>query len=227
MRGRLRAGRRKIERYLQRRAGLVSGGVSVLVAYGCVSHLTYSSCIMVAWLLHGARTGLSPLLPGQWAPFLAVYLAVCAVPFCLRPLRLAAALLLAPSIRRAIAAVDTAFGAPSPPPPPDGREGEGGGRGGGGGGKGGGRKRAVGASVALFNILLPLLYLHIGLRALTCAFGVPLLHTSAPLAHADVAKYALATVAGQVAAGPLGAIGALMLVDDFSWVRMASILIMG
>jgi hypothetical protein len=51
----------------------------------------------LAWASHGARTGLSPLAPGQWAPFFGAYLALCAAQLWLRPARLAAALLLTPA----------------------------------------------------------------------------------------------------------------------------------
>jgi hypothetical protein len=77
----------------------------------------------LAWASHGARTGLSPLAPGQWAPFLSLYLALCAAQLWLRPARLAAALLLTPayevSIRpRASPRVPPPRPAPPRPPPP-------------------------------------------------------------------------------------------------------------
>lgn len=44
---------------------LVRVGLSALMAYGLISHITYSSCVIVSWVVHGTRTGLSPLVVGQ------------------------------------------------------------------------------------------------------------------------------------------------------------------
>ena len=48
-------------------------GMSVLLSYGFVSNMSYSVTVSLAWYIHSKRTGLSPLAPGQWPQFLAVY----------------------------------------------------------------------------------------------------------------------------------------------------------
>lgn len=41
-------------------------GASALLSYGFVSNLSHLTCLIIAWCVHGKKTGLSPLDPGQW-----------------------------------------------------------------------------------------------------------------------------------------------------------------
>ena len=77
---------------------LAKHGVSALISYGFISHITYGACIAIAWVATGLRSGLSPFAPGQWTPFFAAYLALCASVFWLRPFRIALSLFLAPKV---------------------------------------------------------------------------------------------------------------------------------
>lgn len=52
---------------------LAKMGLYALLSYGFVSNFSYISCVIIAWCVHGKRTGLSPLAPDQWKSFLLVY----------------------------------------------------------------------------------------------------------------------------------------------------------
>ena len=48
-------------------------GLNALLAYGFVSNVSYITCLILSWISSSKMTGLSPLAPGQWKPFLAIY----------------------------------------------------------------------------------------------------------------------------------------------------------
>lgn len=75
-------------------------GLNVLLAYGFVSNISYMTSIIIAWCIHGKRTGLSPLATGQWKNFLAVYVGLFAANNIIRPLRFSLSLLLSPSFEK-------------------------------------------------------------------------------------------------------------------------------
>lgn len=52
---------------------LRKAGLAVLLSYGFVSNMSYSVTVSLAWYGFNKKTGLSPLAPGQWKGFLAVY----------------------------------------------------------------------------------------------------------------------------------------------------------
>jgi hypothetical protein len=66
------------------------------MSYGFVSNFSYVTSVIIAWCIHGKSTGLSPLSPGQWKPFLVVYAGIWAVNNFLRPARLTLALVITP-----------------------------------------------------------------------------------------------------------------------------------
>lgn len=71
-------------------------GVNVLLSYGFVSNFSYVTSFIIAWVIHGKKTGLSPLYKGQWKYFLGIYTGFWAANNLIRPLRLSLSLLLAP-----------------------------------------------------------------------------------------------------------------------------------
>ena len=66
---------------------LAKMGLSALLSYGWVSNMSYAITLTVSWYTHSKKTGLSPLAPGQWKPFLAVYAGFWAFTNLIRPLR--------------------------------------------------------------------------------------------------------------------------------------------
>jgi hypothetical protein len=59
----------------RRRQKLAKLGTSAVLSYAFVSNLSHISCLIASWVIHGRKTGLSPLDAGQWPAFLAVYAA--------------------------------------------------------------------------------------------------------------------------------------------------------
>ena len=51
---------------------LAKMGLSALLSYGWVSNMSYAVTLSLSWYTHSKKTGLSPLAPNQWKPFLAV-----------------------------------------------------------------------------------------------------------------------------------------------------------
>lgn len=82
------------------KARLKALGIGAFLSYGFVSNLSYGTCVAVAWITHVKRTGLSPLAPGQWGGFLAVYAGLFALQNFLRPLRFTLAVALTPAVNR-------------------------------------------------------------------------------------------------------------------------------
>lgn len=66
---------------------LAKMGLSALLSYGWVSNMSYAITLSLSWYTHSKRTGLSPLAPGQWKPFLAVYGGFYVFNNIIRPLR--------------------------------------------------------------------------------------------------------------------------------------------
>jgi len=63
-------------------------GLSVLLSYGFVSNMSYCVSVSLAWFGFTKKTGLSPLAPGQWKPFLGVYAGFYVFNNIVRPIRL-------------------------------------------------------------------------------------------------------------------------------------------
>jgi len=64
-------------------------GLSALLSYGFVSNMSYCISVSIAWFSFNKTTGLSPLAPGQWKGFLAIYAGFFALNNVVRPIRLA------------------------------------------------------------------------------------------------------------------------------------------
>lgn len=69
------------------RQRLTKMGLSVVLSYGWVSNVSYSVSVSLAWYIFSKQTGLSPLAPGQWKPFLAVYAGFWVFNNIIRPIR--------------------------------------------------------------------------------------------------------------------------------------------
>ena len=71
---------------------LKRSGVDAVFTYGVVSNINVGFTVALAWSTFSKTSGMSPLAPGQWKPFLATYLAIYAtLGTLLRPVRLAIA----------------------------------------------------------------------------------------------------------------------------------------
>mmetsp|Transcript_11639 Transcript_11639/g.24832 ORF Transcript_11639/g.24832 Transcript_11639/m.24832 type:complete len:284 (+) Transcript_11639:169-1020(+) len=66
---------------------LAKMGLSALLSYGWVSNMSYAVALSLSWYGFSKKTGLSPLAPGQWKPFLAVYAGFYVFNNIVRPLR--------------------------------------------------------------------------------------------------------------------------------------------
>lgn len=71
-------------------------GLNALLAYGFVSNVSYITCLIISWVMHGKATGLSPRSPGQWKTFLGIYAGLWAANNLLRPLRFSLSILITP-----------------------------------------------------------------------------------------------------------------------------------
>jgi hypothetical protein len=69
------------------RQRLAKAGLSVVLSYGWVSNMSYCVSVSAAWYIFCQRTRLSPLAPGQWPKFLAVYSGFWVFNNVVRPIR--------------------------------------------------------------------------------------------------------------------------------------------
>jgi len=67
-------------------------GVSFVLSYSIISNLNGAISFSVAWYISCKRTGLSPLVPGQWKVLLSSYAMIYGLVQILRPFRVAAAI---------------------------------------------------------------------------------------------------------------------------------------
>lgn len=74
---------------------LAKMGLSAFLSYGWVSNMSYAVALSLSWYGFTAKTGLSPLAPGQWKPFLAVYAGFYVFNNIVRPVRFAASVVVA------------------------------------------------------------------------------------------------------------------------------------
>ena len=93
---------------------LAAMGTAALLSYGAVSNLSTSVLVAVAWYTFSAKAGLSPLAPGQWKGFLAVYGGLWVFNNFLRPFRVAAAAAVAPALDRFVGKLQARFGISKP-----------------------------------------------------------------------------------------------------------------
>ena len=79
----------KSEKDISTKDMLKKMGLSTFLSYGWVSNMSYCICVSLAWFGFNKKTGLSPLAPGQWKPFLAVYAGFYVFNNFVRPFRIA------------------------------------------------------------------------------------------------------------------------------------------
>mmetsp|Transcript_19866 Transcript_19866/g.25587 ORF Transcript_19866/g.25587 Transcript_19866/m.25587 type:complete len:291 (-) Transcript_19866:284-1156(-) len=77
-------------------------GLAVALSYGWVSNMSYCVSVSIAWYIFNKRTGLSPLAPGQWKGFLAVYSGFYIFNNIIRPVRLAASVAVSPYFEKLV-----------------------------------------------------------------------------------------------------------------------------
>ena len=85
-------------------------GLGAVASYGFVSNVTYGAGLAVSWIGFVRTKAASPLAPGQWPAFMAYYFAFWAAQNFVRPLRLSAALAMAPVFDRFIGFVERKAG---------------------------------------------------------------------------------------------------------------------
>jgi len=85
---------------------LAKAGLSVLLSYGWVSNMSYSVTLSLAWYGFSKKTKLSPLAPGQWKPFLAVYAGFYVFNNIVRPIRFAASAVVSKYFDNAVAFIE-------------------------------------------------------------------------------------------------------------------------
>ena len=124
-------------------------GLFTLLSYGWVSNVSYITCLIISWIIHGKEYGLSPLASGQWKSFLTIYAALWAANNVLRPFRVTFALFLAPYFEKWVDEVEKRSGFK--------------------------RATSTGIVIFLFNICGTISYLVGGLFVATKLAGVPLL----------------------------------------------------
>ena len=94
---------------LTTRQRLSKMGLSVLLSYGFVSNVSTSITACISWFLFSKRTGLSPLAPNQWKPYVAVYAGLYLVLNIFRPARIAIAIALSRYFDKTIQLYETKF----------------------------------------------------------------------------------------------------------------------
>jgi hypothetical protein len=91
---------------LSTRQRLAKMGLAAVLSYGWVSNVSYAICVSIAWYGFSKKTGLSPLAPDQWKPFLAVYAGFFVFNNVVRPLRLGLSVAISQYFDKVIAFVE-------------------------------------------------------------------------------------------------------------------------
>jgi len=129
------------------KAKLLKLGLAAFLSYGFVSNMTYAVLLSCSYFVFTTKTGITPLAPGQRAPFLAVYTGFFVLNNFLRPVRLAVAASLAPYMERVIVKIQTKLKCSRPV--------------------------ATGMVVFLFNIVGTFSAMYVGLNLAALFSGVP------------------------------------------------------
>eukprot|EP00240_Pyramimonas_obovata_P013652 CAMPEP_0118934486 /NCGR_PEP_ID=MMETSP1169-20130426/13852_1 /TAXON_ID=36882 /ORGANISM="Pyramimonas obovata, Strain CCMP722" /LENGTH=227 /DNA_ID=CAMNT_0006877395 /DNA_START=113 /DNA_END=796 /DNA_ORIENTATION=- len=131
------------------KAKLASVGASVTLSYGFISNVNAFTLLMIAWYSFTKSTGLSPLEPGQWPKYLALYATLYAtIGTVLRPARIAACGFLTPVFENIVTFFQQRFKLPRP--------------------------WAFGATVFCVNIVGTLSYFSLGAWLVCSLLGMPL-----------------------------------------------------
>ncbi|WIA15275.1 hypothetical protein OEZ85_001946 [Tetradesmus obliquus] len=96
------AARRAVAQRSLDKQKLAEYGLGAFAAYGILSNLNAGVLVTIAWLAVVKQTGLTPIDPGQWPKFLAVYAGLYITTNLLRPVRLTLALAAAPAFNSAL-----------------------------------------------------------------------------------------------------------------------------
>eukprot|EP00588_Corethron_pennatum_P015829 CAMPEP_0194279560 /NCGR_PEP_ID=MMETSP0169-20130528/13998_1 /TAXON_ID=218684 /ORGANISM="Corethron pennatum, Strain L29A3" /LENGTH=253 /DNA_ID=CAMNT_0039024001 /DNA_START=51 /DNA_END=812 /DNA_ORIENTATION=+ len=88
---------------------MAKAGLSVALSYGWVSNVSYSVTVSLAWYIFSKRKGLSPLAPGQWKGFLAIYAGFYVFNNIIRPLRFGASVAVAAYFDEVVRSVQEKF----------------------------------------------------------------------------------------------------------------------
>lgn len=129
------------------RQRLAKAGLSVLLSYGWVSNVSYCVTVSLAWYISSKRSGLSPLAPGQWKPFLAVYAGFYVFNNIIRPLRFALSVSVSMYFDRVVQSIQDKFKVK--------------------------RGVAIGLTVFLANIVGTISLMCLGISIAAAAAGVP------------------------------------------------------
>ena len=78
------------------RQRMAQKGFATFLSFTMLSNMTSISIMSFAWYLFSVKTGMSPLFPGQWKPFLALNAGFMAMDSVMKPFRLALAIAAAP-----------------------------------------------------------------------------------------------------------------------------------
>jgi len=127
---------------------LAKMGLSTLLSYGWVSNMSYCVTVSLAWFGFTKKTGLSPLAPGQWKPFLAVYAGFYVFNNFIRPIRIAASVGVSKYFDMVINTVQEKTKVP--------------------------RGVAIGITVFLFNIVGTCSFMALGISLASALSGVPI-----------------------------------------------------
>lgn len=127
---------------------LAKMGLSTLLSYGWVSNMSYCVTVSLAWFGFTKKTGLSPLAPGQWKPFLAVYAGFYVFNNFIRPIRIAASVGVSKYFDMVINTVQEKTNVP--------------------------RGFAIGITVFLFNIVGTCSFMALGISIASALSGVPI-----------------------------------------------------
>jgi hypothetical protein len=89
---------------------LGKAGLSVVLSYGWVSNVSYSISVSIAWYIFSSQTGFSPLAPGQWKKFLAVYAGFFVFNNIVRPIRFGISVGVSTQFEKLIKKIQDTFG---------------------------------------------------------------------------------------------------------------------
>jgi hypothetical protein len=78
------------------RQRMAKKGFATFLTFTLLSNLSATGTMSFAWYLFSMKTGMSPLFPGQWKPFLALNATFMAMDSVLKPIRFAVAIATAP-----------------------------------------------------------------------------------------------------------------------------------
>ncbi len=122
-------------------------GLSMFLSYGFVSNITSVIITSLSWFTFSKKSGMSPLAPGQWKGFLAIYAGFYVFSSLLRPLRVGLAIGISKYFDSALNQIQEKMNCPRPV--------------------------AIGILVVLANILVTCAVMALGVSLASVLSGVP------------------------------------------------------